>query len=90
VSLGRGAALGLVFALALGGCGGDHYEGGGRRQELPTREQTQSPSIDAGGSTTSGGAPVVSGGAPQAGGGAAGVGAAGDGGAAGLPQAGSH
>ncbi len=47
----------FVLGLALCGCG-DHYEGGGRRKELPMNDQTEPPNIGpgAGSSAATGGA----------------------------------
>jgi hypothetical protein len=42
--------------LASFGCGGEHYEGGGRRNELPTPATGQGPNLGPGeGTSTQGG-----------------------------------
>jgi hypothetical protein len=59
--------LAVALAVKLVACG-DHYEGGGRRRELPTSDQPETPGIGPGdGSSTSGGAPASQAGVGEAG-----------------------
>lgn len=75
--------LSLLGAACFGACGGDHYEGGGRRRELPTSSSAMLPNIGPGDgtSTTGGTTPSDENGAGAGTGGYAGV--------LGLPQAGA-
>jgi hypothetical protein len=68
-----GVLSALVGSLA---CSDDHYEGGGRRQEVPTKEEsTQGPNIGPGkGTSTEAGASTLGGSGGAAGQSAAGVG----------------
>jgi len=76
-------ALTLLVAACFEGCGGDHYEGGGRRRQLPTSSSAMQPNIGPGdGSSTMGGTtPGDENGA--------GAGMGGYAGAFGLPQGGA-
>jgi hypothetical protein len=55
-------AVRVLALLGFTACG-EHYEGGGRRDEVPTEESSQGPNIGSGdGTSTQGGASAVAGG----------------------------
>jgi hypothetical protein len=58
MSLTRLITLGAALLLSAG-CSDDHYEGGGRRRELPTSQTAQAPPVTPGEPSTTGGSTSI-------------------------------